>query len=175
MIFSNVDINFFSMASKNYITPSGMQRLKDEALHLIDVERPELVKVIHWAASNGDRSENGDYIYGKKRLREIDKRIRLLTKKLDSAVVIDPEKREETDQVFFGATVSFQRSDSSNDTIAIVGVDEADAKKGLVSWISPLATSLLKARAGDTVSLKTPSGREELELTAVRYIRIDID
>lgn len=163
------------MASKNYITPSGMQRLKDEALHLIDVERPELVKVIHWAASNGDRSENGDYIYGKKRLREIDKRIRLLTKKLDSAVVIDPEKREETDQVFFGATVSFQRSDSSNDTIAIVGVDEADAKKGLVSWISPLATSLLKARAGDTVSLKTPSGREELELTAVRYIRIDID
>ena len=146
------------MTLKNYITPSGMERLKDEALHLIDVERPELVKVIHWAASNGDRSENGDYIYGKKRLREIDKRIRLLTKKLDNAIVIDPEKREKTDQVFFGATVSFQRGDLSNDTISIVGVDEADAKKGLISWISPLATSLLKARAGDTVYLDTPSG-----------------
>ena len=117
------------MALKNYITPSGMKRLKNEALHLLDVERPELVKVIHWAASNGDRSENGDYIYGKKRLREIDKRIRLLTKKLDSAVVIDPEHRDGTDQVFFGATVSFQRADSCKDTISIVGVDEADAKK----------------------------------------------
>jgi transcription elongation factor GreB len=151
-----------------------MERLKDEALHLIDVERPELVKVIHWAASNGDRSENGDYIYGKKRLREIDKRIRLLTKKLDNAIVIDPEKREKTDQVFFGATVSFQRGDLSNDTISIVGVDEADAKKGLISWISPLATSLLKARAGDTVYLDTPSGQETLKLITVQYKHIII-
>jgi transcription elongation factor GreB len=162
------------MTLKNYITPSGMERLKDEALHLIDVERPELVKVIHWAASNGDRSENGDYIYGKKRLREIDKRIRLLTKKLDNAMVIDPEKREKTDQVFFGATVSFQRGDLSNDTISIVGVDEADAKKGLISWISPLATSLLKARAGDTVYLDTPSGQETLKLITVQYKHIII-
>jgi transcription elongation factor GreB len=162
------------MTLKNYITPSGMERLKDEALHLIDVERPELVKVIHWAASNGDRSENGDYIYGKKRLREIDKRIRLLTKKLDNAIVIDPEKREKTDQVFFGATVSFQRGDLSNDTISIVGVDEADAKKGLISWISPLATSLLKARAGDTVYLDTPSGQETLKLITVQYKHIII-
>lgn len=162
------------MTSKNYITPSGMERLKNEALHLIDVERPELVKVIHWAASNGDRSENGDYIYGKKRLREIDKRIRLLTKKLDNAIVIDPEKREKTDQVFFGATVSFQRGDLSNDTISIVGVDEADAKKGLISWISPLATSLLKARAGDTVYLDTPSGQETLKLITVQYKHIII-
>ena len=162
------------MTLKNYITPSGMERLKDEALHLIDVERPELVKVIHWAASNGDRSENGDYIYGKKRLREIDKRIRLLTKKLDNAIVIDPGKREKTDQVFFGATVSFQRGDLSNDTISIVGVDEADAKKGLISWISPLATSLLKARAGDTVYLDTPSGQETLKLITVQYKHIII-
>jgi transcription elongation factor GreB len=162
------------MTLKNYITPSGMERLKDEALHLIDVERPELVKVIHWAASNGDRSENGDYIYGKKRLREIDKRIRLLTKKLDNAIVIDPEKREKTDQVFFGATVSFQRGDLSNDIISIVGVDEADAKKGLISWISPLATSLLKARAGDTVYLDTPSGQETLKLITVQYKHIII-
>lgn len=162
------------MTSKNYITPSGMERLKNEALHLIDVERPELVKVIHWAASNGDRSENGDYIYGKKRLREIDKRIRLLTKKLDNAIVIDPEKREKTDQVFFGATVSFQRGDLSNDTISIVGVDEADAKKGLISWISPLANSLLKARAGDTVYLDTPSGQETLKLITVQYKHIII-
>ena len=162
------------MTLKNYITPSGMERLKDEALHLIDVERPELVKVIHWAASNGDRSENGDYIYGKKRLREIDRRIRLLTKKLDNAIVIDPEKREKTDQVFFGATVSFQRGDLSNDTISIVGVDEADAKKGLISWISPLATSLLKARAGDTVYLDTPSGQETLKLITVQYKHIII-
>ena len=163
------------MALKNYITPSGMKRLKDEALHLIDLERPELVKVIHWAASNGDRSENGDYIYGKKKLREIDKRIRLLTKKLDSAVVIDPEQRDDTDQVFFGATVSFQRADSYKNTISIVGVDEADAKKGLVSWISPLASCLLKARSGDTVYLDTPSGREKLKLIAVEYKRIDIN
>ena len=162
------------MALKNYITPSGMKRLKNEALHLLDVERPELVKVIHWAASNGDRSENGDYIYGKRRLREIDKRIRLLTKKLDNAIVIDPEKREKTDQVFFGATVSFQRGDLSNDTISIVGVDDADAKKGLISWISPLATSLLKARAGDTVYLDTPSGQETLKLITVQYKHIII-
>ena len=163
------------MSTKNYITPDGMKRLKDEALRLIDLERPALVKIISWAASNGDRSENGDYIYGKRKLREIDKRIRLLTKKLDSAVAFDPEQREATEQVFFGATVSFRRSKAHEKTVSIVGIDEADAKKGLISWISPLATSLLKSRIGDRVYLETPNGREELEITAIQYKRIAID
>ncbi|MDA0797014.1 MAG: transcription elongation factor GreB [Proteobacteria bacterium] len=163
------------MSTKNYITPDGMKRLKDEALRLIDLERPALVKVISWAASNGDRSENGDYIYGKRKLREIDKRIRLLTKKLDSAVAIDPEQREATEQVFFGATVSFQRSNTRKETVAIVGIDEADGKKGLISWMSPLATSLLKSRIGDRVYLDTPNGRDELEITNIQYKRIVLD
>ena len=158
-----------------YITPEGEAALRAELHALWKIERPEVTKTVSAAAANGDRSENGDYIYGKKRLREIDKRIRLLTKKLDSAVVIDPEQRDGTDQVFFGATVSFQRADSCKNTISIVGVDEADAKKGLVSWISPLATCLLKARSGDTVYLDTPSGREKLKLITVEYKRIDID
>ena len=163
------------MSIKNYTTPDGMKRLKDEALRLIDVERPELVKVVSWAASNGDRSENGGYIYGKRKLREIDKRIRLLTKKLDSAVAIDPAQREETDQVFFGATVSFQKSTAKIETVAIVGIDEADAKKGLISWISPLAASLLKSRIGDQVYLDTPNGKEELKITDIQYKKITID
>ena len=163
------------MPSKNYITPGGIKRLKNEALYLIDTERPAIVKVVHWAASNGDRSENGDYIYGKKKLREIDKRIRLLTKKLDSAVVIDPAEREQTDQVFFGATVSFQKSQKDLETVSIVGVDEADAKKNLISWISPLAKALLKSRPGDRVYLQTPGGNEALDVIDVLYQHIPID
>jgi transcription elongation factor GreB len=163
------------MPSKNYITPGGIKRLKNEALYLIDTERPAIVKVVHWAASNGDRSENGDYIYGKKKLREIDKRIRLLTKKLDSAVVIDPGEREQTDQVFFGATVSFQKSQKDLETVSIVGVDEADAKKNLISWISPLAKALLKSRPGDRVYLETPGGNEALDVIDVLYQHIPID
>ena len=163
------------MPSKNYITPGGIKRLKNEALYLIDTERPAIVKVVLWAASNGDRSENGDYIYGKKKLREIDKRIRLLTKKLDSAVVIDPAEREQTDQVFFGATVSFQKSQKDLETVSIVGVDEADAKKNLISWISPLAKALLKSRPGDRVYLETPGGNEALDVIDVLYQHIPID
>ena len=163
------------MPSKNYITPGGIKRLKNEALYLIDTERPAIVKVVHWAASNGDRSENGDYIYGKKKLREIDKRIRLLTKKLDSAVVIDPAEREQTDQVFFGATVSFKKSQKDPETVSIVGVDEADAKKNLISWISPLAKALLKSKPGDRVYLETPGGNEALDVIDVLYQHIPID
>ncbi len=160
------------MSEKNYITPQGMKRLKEEALNLIDYERPELVKVIQWAASNGDRSENGDYIYGKKRLREIDKRIRFLTKKLDAAVVIDPSTREQTDQIFFGATVTVERESGATQTVSIVGIDEADAKQGLISWVSPLAKSLFKARVGDSVTLRSPKGDEELYVVSVDYREI---
>ena len=160
------------MSEKNYITPQGMKRLKEEALNLIDHERPELVKVIQWAASNGDRSENGDYIYGKKRLREIDKRIRFLTKKLDAAVVIDPSTREQTDQIFFGATVTVERENGATQTVSIVGIDEADAKQGLISWVSPLAKSLFKARIGDSVTLRSPKGDEELYIVSVDYREI---
>lgn len=154
---------------KNYITPKGMERLKNEALQLIDHERPELVKVVQWAASNGDRSENGDYIYGKKRLREIDKRIRFLTKKLDSAVVIDPGSREPTDEIFFGATVSFIKDNAKPQIISIVGVDEADAKLGHISWVSPLGKALLRSRLGDTVYLELPSGQSIIEIINVSY------
>jgi transcription elongation factor GreB len=158
---------------KNYITPAGFKRLKDEALHLLDKERPELVKVIQWAASNGDRSENADYIYGKRRLREIDRRIRFLTKRLDAAVVVDPATREATDQVYFGATVTVAHADGEEKTYAIVGIDEADASLGRISWISPLARAMLKAREGDTVILRTPAGNEPLDIVAVVYKAIE--
>jgi transcription elongation factor GreB len=157
---------------KNYITPAGFKRLKDEALHLLDKERPELVKVIHWAASNGDRSENADYIYGKRRLREIDRRIRFLTKRLDAAVVVDPAAREETDQVFFGATVTLVDAQGTEKTYSIVGIDETDMSRGRISWISPLAKALIKARDGDTVVVKTPGGDETLEVVGVEYKEI---
>ena len=158
---------------KNYITPAGFKRLKDEALHLLDKERPELVKVIHWAASNGDRSENADYIYGKRRLREIDRRIRFLTKRLDAAVVVDPATREETDQVFFGATVTLMHEDGTEKTYSILGIDEADVSRGRISWISPLAKALIKARGGDTVTVRTPGGDETLEVVGIKYKAID--
>jgi len=158
---------------RNYITPVGFKRLKDEALHLLDKERPELVKVIHWAASNGDRSENADYIYGKRRLREIDRRIRFLTKRLDAAVVVDPATREPTDQVFFGATVTLSTGSGGQKYYSIVGIDEADVSRGRISWISPLAKALIKAREGDTVLVRTPAGDESLEIVGVEYKAID--
>ena len=158
---------------KNYITPAGFKRLKDEALHLLDKERPELVKVIHWAASNGDRSENADYIYGKRRLREIDRRIRFLTKRMDAAVVVDPAAREESDQVFFGATVTLMAENGEEKIYSIVGIDEADVSRGRISWISPLAKALIKAREGDTVTVRTPGGDESLEIVGIKYKAID--
>jgi len=154
---------------RNYITPQGHARLKTELLHLLDVDRPEVVKVVSWAASNGDRSENGDYLYGKKRLREIDRRIRFLTRRLDKAEVVDPLNQLGNDQIFFGATVSYLQSDGIERTVRIVGIDEVDPLKGLISWISPVARALIKAREGDTVFLNTPSGPLELEVLSVRY------
>jgi transcription elongation factor GreB len=158
--------------TRNYITPAGHKRLKDELLHLIDVERPEVVRTVSWAASNGDRSENGDYIYGKKRLREIDRRIRFLIRRLDAAEVVDPLARRDddaADQVFFGATVTVADARGEERTISIVGVDEIDTARGYVSWVSPIARALLKAREGDTVQLRTPGGIEELDVVVVRY------
>ncbi len=154
---------------KNYITPAGYQRLRDELLTLIDVERPKVVEVVHWAASNGDRSENGDYLYGKKRLREIDRRIRFLTKRLDIAEVADPSAHYGNDQVFFGATVTYANARGEERTITIKGIDETDNLHGEVSWVSPIARALLKAREGDEVQLMTPGGLEKLEVLEVRY------
>ena len=156
---------------KNYMTPQGYARLKVELTKLLDVERPDLVKTISWAASNGDRSENGDYIYGKKRLREIDRRIHYINKRLDTAEVVDPAKRGDSAQIFFGATVTYAyvRGGRDERTITIVGVDEVDTKKGLVSWLSPIARSFLKKRSGDVVTLATPSGEAEIEIIGVRY------
>ena len=160
-----------SQEVKNYITPQGYARLKTELTKLLDVERPDLVKTISWAASNGDRSENGDYIYGKKRLREIDRRIHYLNKRLDTAEVVDPAKRGDSAQIFFGATVTYAyvRGGRDERTVTIVGVDEVDTKKGMVSWLSPIARSFLKRRSGDVVTLATPSGEAEIEIIGVRY------
>jgi transcription elongation factor GreB len=152
---------------KNYISPAGYARLKAELRELVEVERPEVVKTVAWAASNGDRSENGDYLYGKKRLREIDRRVRFLIRRLESAEVVQSSGRD-TDQVFFGATVRV-RSSAGERTISIFGVDEVDPPRGIVSWISPIAKALIKAREGDTVTLRTPAGEERLEILEVRY------
>ena len=155
--------------ARNYVTPRGYARLKAEFTQLLDVERPELVKVVAWAASNGDRSENGDYIYGKKRLREIDRRIHYLTKRLDNVEVVDPAARGATDQVFFGATVTCLSGTGEARTVTIVGMDEADPGRGHVSWVSPIAKALLKRRAGDVATLSTPAGEEEIQIVEVRY------
>jgi transcription elongation factor GreB len=155
--------------AKNYITPAGYQRIRDELLHLIDVERPEVVKVVHWAASNGDRSENGDYIYGKRRLREIDRRIRFLTKRMDLAEVVDPTAHHGSDQVYFGATVTYCNAAGEEHTVTIVGIDELDPLHGKISWVSPVARALTKAHVGDTVTLQTPAGLDELEVLEVSY------
>jgi transcription elongation factor GreB len=156
---------------KNYMTPQGYARLKAELLKLHDVERPDLVKTISWAASNGDRSENGDYLYGKKRLREIDRRIHYINKRLDSAEVVDPTKRGVSDQIYFGATVTYAyvRGGKDERTITIVGVDEVDVKRGQVSWLSPIARALMKRKSGDVVTLATPSGEAEIEIIGVKY------
>ena len=155
--------------TRNYITPAGYARLRAELLELIDNERPKVVEVVHWAASNGDRSENGDYLYGKKRLREIDRRIRFLTKRLEIAEVADPSLHHGNEQVFFGATVTYAEADGTERTVTILGIDEADALRGQVSWISPIARTLLKSRVGDALKLLTPSGVVEIEVLEVRY------
>jgi transcription elongation factor GreB len=154
---------------KNYITPQGYQRLRAELMTLLDDERPKMVETVSWAAKNGDRSENGDYLYGKKRLREIDRRIRFLTKRLDIAEVADPSAHHGRDQVYFGATVTYANERGEERTITIKGIDEADNLAGEVSWISPIARALLKAREGDEVQLVTPGGVETIEVLEVRY------
>jgi len=154
---------------KNYITPQGYARLRAELLALIDDERPKMVDTVSWAAKNGDRSENGDYLYGKKRLREIDRRIRFLTRRLDIAEVADPALHHGNDQIFFGATVTYANARGDERTITIKGIDEADNLHGEVSWIAPIARALLKAREGDEVRLLTPGGVETIEVLAVRY------
>jgi transcription elongation factor GreB len=158
--------------TKNYITPGGFRRLQDELDQLWRIERPALVQTITWAASNGDRSENGDYIYGKKRLREIDKRIRFLAKRLENSEVVDPALRVNCEQIFFGATVTVCGLDGINRTFSIVGVDEADPAKGMISWVSPLARALLKTRVDDTVTLRLPNGVDELLVVEVAYCTI---
>jgi len=155
--------------SKNYITPLGYAALRAELFDLMDNERPRIVEIVHWAASNGDRSENGDYHYGKKRLREIDRRIRFLTQRLEIAEVTDPSHHHGKDQVFFGATVTYVDEDHVERTVTILGIDEADSLKAQVTWVSPIARALLKARAGDVVKLVTPAGVQEVEVLDVRY------
>lgn len=154
---------------KNYMTRKGYDRLRAELVHLMNVERPEVVQIVSWAASNGDRSENGDYIYGKKRLREIDRRIRFLTKRLEIAHVVEPSSQVGLDQVFFGATVTYSDPNDALVTVTIVGVDEVDPLNGKISWISPVAKALIKAREGDEVSLQTPEGPQTLLIESVRY------
>jgi transcription elongation factor GreB len=154
---------------KNYVTPRGHRAMQEELHRLLRVERPKVVETVAWAAGNGDRSENGDYIYGKRRLREIDRRIRFLTKRLESAEVVDPNRQTRHDQVFFGATVTYAAEDGTEATITIVGVDEADFARGQVSWVSPVARALLKAREGDIVELRAPAGIEQMEVLRIRY------
>ena len=168
------DQNPIPAGAKNYLTPAGWRRLRDELTWLVNTERPEVTQVVSWAARNGDRSENADYQYGKKRLREIDRRIRHLTKRLEVAEVVDPATREETDQVFFGATVTYATA-AGERTVRIVGIDETDPARHYVSWISPIARALIKAREGDTVHVRTPGGEEEVEILEVRYEAIPMD
>jgi transcription elongation factor GreB len=156
-------------AAKNYVTPHGFQRLQDEHRNLIRVERPKTVEVVAWAAGNGDRSENGDYIYGKRRLREIDRRIRFLTKRIESAIVVDPKAQSNRDQVFFGATVTYVNARGVEKIVTIVGIDEADLDEGKVSWVSPLARAMMKARKGDVVELRNPAGLELIEVREIHY------
>jgi len=159
--------------TRNYITPAGHARIREELDHLLRSERPQLVEVVHWAASNGDRSENGDYIYGKRRLREIDRRIRFLTRRLDLAEIVDPARQENVDQIFFGATVTILNEQGLTQTFQIVGVDETESLRGRISWVSPLAHALLKARAGDVVRFQSPAGWREVEVVTVEYLAIE--
>jgi len=155
--------------SRNYMTPQGYATLRAELFNLLDEERPKIVEIVHWAASNGDRSENGDYLYGKKRLREIDRRIRFLTKRLEIAEVTDPSAHHGKDQVFFGATVTYVDERGDERTVTIKGIDEADSLQGEVSWVSPIARTLLKSRTGDVLQLVTPQGVREIEVLKVTY------
>jgi len=155
--------------TKNYITPAGLARLQDELRQLRTVERPKVVEVVSWAAGNGDRSENGDYIYGKKRLREIDRRIRFLMKRLEIAEVVDPTQQKNRNRVFFGATVTYVDGRDRERTVRIVGIDEADLAKGAVSWVSPIARALLRAQVGDVVEMHTPAGPETVEVLKIEY------
>ena len=157
------------VGGKNYITPAGYARMREELFGLMDVERPKVVEAVYWAASNGDRSENGDYIYGKKRLREIDRRIRFLTQRLEIAEITDPSAHYGKDQVFFGSTVSYEDEAGTVRSITILGIDEADTLAGQVSWVSPVARALLKARVGDDVSLSMPDGVRVLNVISVDY------
>jgi transcription elongation factor GreB len=166
------ETNPIPAGAKNYMTPHGWRRMRDELSYLVKVERPAVTNVVSWAARNGDRSENADYQYGKRRLREVDRRIRYITKRLENAEVVDPAIREETDQVFFAATVLYANAKGEETTVRIVGLDETDLAKGYISWISPVARAIIKAREGDSVSLATPGGREELEILEVRYEEI---
>lgn len=154
---------------KNYVTPFGLAELQKELQHLLSNERPKVVETVRWAAGNGDRSENGDYIYGKRRLREIDRRIRYLTKRLDNAQVVDPELQKNLTKVFFGATVTYAETDGTKATVKLVGIDEADLAKGKISWISPVAKALLKSEVGDTVKLRTPTGTKTLTILIIKY------
>jgi transcription elongation factor GreB len=154
---------------RNYMTPDGHRRMQDELRHLLRDERPKTVETVAWAAGNGDRSENGDYIYGKKRLREIDRRVRFLSKRLESAEIVDPRRQTRHDQVFFGASVTYADRHGAEKTVTIVGIDEADLERGQVSWISPIARALLKAHEGDLVELRTPTGVEQIEVLQISY------
>ncbi len=169
------DANPIPPGSKNYMTPAGWKRMRDELAWLVKTERPNVTGVVSWAAKLGDRSENADYQYGKKRLREIDRRIRYLTRRLEAAEVVDPATREDTDQIFFGATVTYATRDGGEQTIHIVGIDEVDPGRHYVSWIAPVARALIKAREGDTVNLRTPAGDQELEILEVRYEEIPMN
>ena len=153
----------------NYMTPSGFAAMQAELRQLLYTERPKVVETVSWAAGNGDRSENGDYIYGKKRLREIDRRVRYLSKRLESAEVVDPQRQQHLSQVFFGATVTYARADDSEHTVTLVGIDEIDVEHGKISWISPMAKALLKAKVGDALALKLPGGTETIEVVTIRY------
>ena len=164
--------------SKNYITPGGHRRLKNEFDYLLKKDRPAVTAAVSWAAKNGDRSENADYQYGKKRLREIDRRLRFLTKRLDVAEVVDPQTPRDEDmaeQVFFGATITYANQQGDENTVTIVGIDEVDMKRNHISWISPLARALMKSRPGDVVTLRAPGGVEELDVIGVRYVAVDVE
>src|SRR5690606_11101325 len=165
----DIEVSPLPAGTKNYMTRDGYTRLRAELEHLMNVERPDVVQIVSWAASNGDRSENGDYLYGKKRLREIDRRIRFLTKRLEIAEVVDPSAQPNRDQVFFGATVVYLDSSGEEHRVSIVGVDEAEPLQGRISWVSPVARALIKAREGDTVVLRTPAGTEQLDILEVHY------
>jgi transcription elongation factor GreB len=155
--------------ARNYVTPAGLAALQEEFRTLLYEERPKIVAIVSWAAGNGDRSENGDYIYGKKRLREIDGRVRYLTKRIETAEVVDPDQQKSQDRVFFGATVEYARMDNTQQRVTIVGVDEADLAKGKISWLSPVARALMKGHVGDVIEFRTPSGPETVEVLSIAY------